>query len=151
MGRPVLVGEAPAGSGHEPQPALEGRAGRTLARLIGVSYEEYLDGFERRNVFETPVEGRRWSRPSARLRGMQMASMFRHGDRVILLGRRVADAFGAGELPLYEMLSYQRVMTGETFWVGRVPHPSGLNRQLNDPRERDRAGRFLREVMRERR
>lgn len=151
MASPILIGEAPGGKGHEPQPALEGAVGRTLSRLLGVSYEEYLEAFDRRNIFETPVEGKRWDATKAALRAMGMKGMFRDDDYVVLLGARVASAFGVADMPLYEMTSFQRVMTGETFWVGRVPHPSGRNRLLNDQRERDRMSRFLREAMNARR
>ncbi len=146
MSRTWLVGEAPGGRGDEPAPALEGVAGHALARMTGLSYEDYLDRFERRNVFETPNEGRRWHYPLAQLAAARMAAEFGDDDVVVFLGSRVAHAFGMSELPLYKLITYHRTIKGDTIVVGRVPHPSGRNRRLNDPLERSKMSAFLKEV-----
>ena len=49
LGRLVLVGQAP-GSAVQPSAPLEGRIGRLLSELIGVSFEEYLRETERLNL-----------------------------------------------------------------------------------------------------
>jgi uracil-DNA glycosylase len=149
--RPILVGEAPGGKGHDVLPALEGVAGRSLARLMEVDYDEYMRRTVRTNLFETPIEGKKWSAPRARYRALQLMTQFPHGSRVILLGTKVAEAFHASGFALYEWINFERLATGETFWVARCPHPSGRNRNLNDPRARAEFGRFLRETLSDRR
>ena len=150
MSRLILVGEAPGGAGHEVAPALEGLVGKRLAKMMELPYDEYLSLVARHNLFETPNEGKRWNAVEARLRAMRMAGSLVHGDRMILLGDRVAVAFGCPGLDRYQWTSFQRVMTGETFWVARVPHPSGRNRLLNSERERRQMASFLWEAVRDR-
>lgn len=139
-GRLVLVGEAPAGSGSEATPALEGLVGRRLAQMMGVDYAAYIANTTRRNLFETPDEGKFWYTTIARHRAIRLAGDFLDGDWVILLGAKVAAAFSAADLPLYRWTSWQR------YQVARVPHPSGRNRMYNDPAEVERASRFLAEA-----
>lgn len=54
-------------------------------------------------------------------------------DRIMLLGRRVADAFGFA----HQMFG-SRVTIGFGARAIILPHPSGRSRVLNDARERDR-------------
>lgn len=151
MGKLILVGEAPGGSGAEAVPALEGMAGRTLAKMMGVPDAVYLEHTTRRNLFETPDEGRLWKPLEARSRAIRLAGDFRHGDRVVLLGAKVARAFMfAEDHTRYEWISMHRLLTGETWWAALVPHPSGRNRMLNDPAERERMRKFLHEAIRDR-
>ena len=145
MSRLVVVGEAPGGRGTEDLPALEGLVGRRLAKMLGISFEEWLE-VDRRNVFESPDAGVPWRPDAAKMRALGMLGIFEPGTRVIVLGKRAGQAFGVQDFPLYQWVSFQRVMTGDVLWVANVPHPSGRNRVLNDPRERERMGRFLREA-----
>jgi hypothetical protein len=151
MSRLVLIGEAPAGGrGLEGEvlPALEGAVGRRLARMMEVSDAVYERETTRYNVYETPQDGERWLVAPARHRALQLMGNFRHGDRVILLGAKVESAFALGIRNAYEWRAFMRA-SGDTFLVARVPHPSGRNRVLNDPAERERMAVFLREALRD--
>lgn len=61
--------------------------------------------------------------------------------RVVLLGVRVARAFGLMRIPLLEWQSV--VAFGSRFEAARCPHPSGLNRWWNDEHNREQARGFL--------
>lgn len=60
---------------------------------------------------------------------------------MILVGRAVARAFGLSELPLFEVVEHRGAR------VSVIPHPSGLNRQYNDPSVRRLAAEHLREAL----
>lgn len=156
MSRPILVGEAPAGVGLEPLPALDGRVGSRLAEMAGLTREEYRERFDLRNLFESPDEGVPWRHPEAVMRAIRLLMTVKEGDRVVCLGNRVAEAFGLlrvrGGLPYYEWRSARKfgdLLSREPieFSVARVPHPSGRNRVLNDPDHRVRMSAFLRECL----
>lgn len=140
MKRPVvLVGENPLRLDltGRPELSLTGSSGQNLARMAGVSWPAYLRRTERRNLFYVPVE--RWDPEAAALEAELMDIA---GRRVILLGRKVATAFGAPTLwPNYEWHSFRDAR------VATMPHPSGLNRVYNSTAERYAAGNFLREAM----
>jgi hypothetical protein len=152
-----LIGEAPSKSGdryhHFPL------SGAVAERLCGLSSIEPLAGesrygqftwalyecFECHNLFERYADATPWSAPAARERAgalrdevaldrMTICSTF------VLLGRRVAAAWPI-EADFYEWVD----------WCGArvvvLPHPSGLNRMLNDEDHRAKSGFVLREAM----
>jgi hypothetical protein len=57
------------------------------------------------------------------------------GTRMILVGGRVAKVFKCSHLPLYEWRLMKFTVPNEErrIMVGRIPHPSGVNVQWNDP------------------
>lgn len=146
MSKLVIVGEAPGGKGTEDLPALEGLVGRRLAKMMELPYEEYLETVDRRNIFESPDAGVPWESRKALIRAMQMMSVFPHNGRIVILGKRAAQAFRIAQFDPYHFVSAVRIWSGDTLWMAHVPHPSGRNRLLNDPKERERMGRFLREA-----
>lgn len=153
--RLIVIGEAPAGVGLEPQPALEGRAGRRLAKMMGVSYARFLNEVDRRNLFEAPADGLAWDYREAKLSAMRMSPEFRSGDSVVVLGQKVSRAFGlvgsgVVDLPEYRWFDRVKPMSGITYAIARVPHPSGRSRKLNDPSELARMTEFLAEAWRDR-
>lgn len=108
-----------------PGPLL-GRTGVVLAGLSGLSASAWRD-VRRANLFDRPQDG--WPRAQARVR----AAALRVTCPTVLLGRRVAEAFGVPDLPLGA-------------WRGNVtviPHPSGRNRWYNNPLHRDAVRRVL--------
>ncbi len=67
-----------------------------------------------------------------------------HAHELVLLGRRVAEAFGVGDLPFG---AQAQVDGGVRVLV--LPHPSGRSRYLNDPRTRPRVRRWVARFVRE--
>jgi uracil-DNA glycosylase len=147
----LLVGEAPGKRGLPGEAALSGRAGRRLAGLMGLPFEEYLKGTERWNVLpswpgKAAGHGAAWPRAAARKAAERFARGYRDhaGFRekvpmIILLGRRVADAFGHGsEAPWFA--STWNLMLQQT--VHFSPHPSGASRWWNSSANRRAASMF---------
>lgn len=116
-----------------------------VCAIMGVTPEDFVTDFERRNLFNTPDEGRKWNRREAETRAIQMASGFIDGDTVVLLGSRVAEAFGLSALPHFVWST--QLVEGGSIRVGRVPHPSGRNRMLNDEDVAVAMGDFLWEAL----
>lgn len=135
--KPLLVGECPGRTGGQP---LEGAIGYRLAELAGLTYEEYLERTERTNLFDAHQPT--WDAPAARLQAWSLVAMATAWDPwpgryIMLLGRRVAVAFG------FEDARWMEPRGLSTIWVA-LPHPSGRNRWYNDPENRDKLSAFLR-------
>ena len=159
MTRALLVGEHNPYSGRAedalyPWPP-ESAAGR-LCRGLGMSEEEYLAAFERRNLLRTV----RWSAPAAREAARTLSAEFPALPRV-LLGARVARAFGLAFEPFTFTLvgpldpdgqlslgAAAPTATGSLTLV--LPHPSGRSRAWDEPgawaRARERVASILRAV-----
>lgn len=133
----LLIGEAPGPAGDGLP--LEGPVGRRLADWAGVPWEAYLELTERHNLYASDPGP--WSAEDARRHAQSVFPQL-VGRRTILLGRRVADAFGIREGP------FRWIRVGPTS-VAVVPHPSGRNRYWNDPAHVDLARSFLREALAE--
>ena len=146
---PVLVGEAPSKSGDRYHMVpLSGAVAERLCGLAGIDplvgesrYGRWTwalyERFECVNLFERYAEATPWSAPAARERAIVVHGEHAPGAIFVLLGRKVSAAFGH-DADFYE-------------WVGgtvSIPHPSGLNRLLNDPEQRERCGDALRHAMR---
>jgi hypothetical protein len=119
--KPLLVGEMNPYSSLEQYdlwPHPEGCSGHRLCHaILEMTEEQYLAAFDRLNL----VRGRDWCPDEARFR----AATIRH-DRIILLGAKVCRAFELG----YQAFRTTAVGTKR---ILMLPHPSGLNRQWNDP------------------
>lgn len=173
--KPLIFGEAPSKSGDKYHMfPLSGAVAETLCKLAGIAPEidgsrygrwtwALYDHFECENLIE------RW--PGRQGTGsafpMDVAKVHAEtkllearGRVVVLLGARLPKAFGI-DMPFY---SWRFVCPAEDFdvdvhvpdivhrptgWtkIVSIPHPSGLNRMLNDPAERERCGVVLREAM----
>jgi hypothetical protein len=142
-GRVLCLGEDnPYGS--EPEFALycypPGCAGYRLRRIFGLPQHQYL-ALHRKNLCDSGA----WSTKVARERARQL-----HADSsmpwsvIVLLGRKVADAFGY-EGPFFTTSRSCDYATGHFTFVS-LPHPSGRNAASWNPQARDRARQILREV-----
>lgn len=139
--RVVLVGEAPARSAGvlPPDMALTGYTGRRIARWAGVSDGRYMGTTERWNLLdEAPVS---WPVALAKNRADNLEALTR-GRRVILVGTRVAEAFGFHWPPF--TWGPPDELGGRLAWI---PHPSGRNRYYNDPANVALAEGFLRRAL----
>ena len=142
----VLVGFSPSHTGDPKEPLAGVGSGHRLAKLCGLDVATYLRTFDRINLhYETPKKNDRVTR----LVGEASASMFRArfaGRKIILLGKDVARAFGFNDND--KMLEWIKMTSSNIFlpltYFALLPHPSGLNRWYNEPRNVRRAERFLR-------
>lgn len=155
---PVLVGESPSRTGDRYwRLPLSGAPARTLCECAGWPPDgpgiggwtwALYERFTTVNVFARYAEATPWSLPRARARADAIVNeaiieaMKWTGDapRFVLLGKRVAAAFGVGHVDFYRVV---RLAVGTAVVI---PHPSGRNLLLNSPETRERIGRALREA-----
>lgn len=130
--KPLLVGERLERADKEigfdgallPFP---GKAGGRLAKMLRMEVGEYLRAFERVNLIPAANP---WNAAAARMHAESIErkrSAWRRQNVVVLLGRRVAWAFGLGKVAPFSVVQRGRVK----FVV--VPHPSGRCRAWNKP------------------
>lgn len=149
--RPWLIGESPSRTGDRYwRFPLSGAPARTLCQAAGFKpdgdgkniadwtwalYEKYRTA----NVFERYRDATPWSAPVARAAAERRARAIWEGSRVaVLLGRKVGDAFGAGEFFEWEERD------GIVLCV--VPHPSGRNLLMNSRAVRLEVGAVVRQA-----
>jgi uracil-DNA glycosylase len=150
----VLVGEAPSRS-SDPKRPFDGWSGRKLAEYAGFGgYEELAANARLVNVLQRwPGEGfagEKGSRfPIARARRAAKRLEFERFDHVVLVGTRVAAAFGIsfGDFFSWKILprgTFDPKYGRDLVWFTCIPHPSGCNRWYNDPKRRVQVSDFLR-------
>lgn len=109
---------------------------RLRTMVLGVSRETYLDPcvIARVNLCEGE-----WDRSRAKHRAAELLTCARDYSAIVLLGKKVRDAFGlrSGSLVLYRVAGVPFV---------HLPHPSGLSRSWDDPATVEKARSLLREV-----
>lgn len=140
---PLLIGEASRVRDGRP---FDGRAGRFLGSLVGLSLEDFLARIEAVNLLK------RWpGRQAVKGHLFPMDEAKRAVDRldlerrdVILAGKRVAAAFGLKEVKWLREVELGR---GERSAVV-IPHPSGIVRWWNEERNRRAVGRLLERFLR---
>lgn len=129
-----LIGESNP-YGDDPEFALYPRpahaTGGRLARVLGMDDGEYLGTFERRNL----LVGDRWSFPRARNAADEILMVHPEGDKLVLLGAKVAEAFYVAFrvnlcLPRQIPVGYRTSRIRDTLVI---PHPSGRSREMNKP------------------
>jgi len=158
----AFVAEAPG----EPGSRLEGgrvldsrtRSGRRLAELLGV--EEVADRFLALNLVDRwpgrTAHGSAFPAGLARKNAVEIFGSLPVDVDLVLVGRRVARAFGVSNAYLrWTQVSQRQTADGRTTSevlhrrAVVIPHPSGVNRWWNDPKNEARARRFLRGLARE--
>lgn len=136
---PLLVGEANP-YGTDPRYALypypKGASGERLGRLIlGMpGPRAYLRAFDRRNLCP-----QRWSVKEARANAGEI--LRGPHERVVLLGSKVAGAFG---MPFEPFKIHLSELSAAAKTIVILPHPSGLCRAWNEPGAFERARAVLR-------
>lgn len=143
--KPLIIGEAPSKNQDPPHP-IEGRIGQRLADLSGLTLPEFLAHFDRTNLIhvrqDTAAHGFQFDMPLARRRAEVLAQSFRPNQIVLLLGQRVAMAFGFSNRT--QPFVQHHIHGAE---VRIVPHPSGINRWWNEPKNEDAAKVFMRTIV----
>ena len=136
----IFVGEAPGGRPNEDERPLAGRAGKFLAKLAGKE-GVIPDHFETVNLLSyypgTSGKGSNFVASEAKVKAEKLLTRLDGNEYLILLGRRVAGAFGQKDLP------YFKSKFVPPCWVVVIPHPSGINRVWNDPKTVKQARIFL--------
>jgi hypothetical protein len=141
--KPLLIGEAPSKNENIPRP-LEGRIGHRLAKFAGITFEEYLELFDRVNLLtlrqDTAEKGFEFDMELATISAGLLRQTQPERRYMVLLGKRVAEAF---RLPLFYFEEMKE--PDHTFIV--MPHPSGVNRWFNDSRNLTEAQSFMRRMV----
>lgn len=140
--RPLLVGEDNPHS-SDPADALlptPGTAGGNLCRrIMGLTEEEYLLGFDRANLCAG-----RWDAKEAAERAKEIADDDSR-EAIVLLGAKVASAFRAAFGCRLEPFRFYGRPGSRRVYV-YLPHPSGRSRSWNDPAAVSRAREALRQA-----
>jgi uracil-DNA glycosylase len=144
--KPLFIGEAPGKRWKPGDKPLGGRSAGVLAKLLGLDSEDFYGRIDAVNLMDKwPGPG-----PSGKgatfdpVRAMHAAvAVPVEGRRVVYCGRRVARAFGFVVKEFFVQIPND-ARAAES-WV--IPHPSGINRWWNDPKNRRKAARWLREFM----
>lgn len=145
--KPLIIGEAPSKNEVTPRP-LEGRVGKRLAALCGLTLDEYLKHFDRVNLLDvrqdTKEKGFEFDHKLARVKAEYMLEFDIEPNRIVLLlGWRVAKAFNLDHLGYFE--EQRHPDSSAEFRV--LPHPSGVNRWWNDIRHLMDAEVFMKTIV----
>lgn len=140
--RPLLIGQAPGPNTREDLPLYpypRTSAGGRLLELTGLNRREYLLLFDRTNLlYYFPGRHKRddkWPVRHARVAASAARALLT-GRQVVMVGRRVADAFGV-EVDWHEWTWLQTerycpvTRRDPRAKVAVVPHPSGRNHWYN--------------------
>lgn len=139
----ILIGESnPYGS--DPEFALycypPGCAGYRLRRILGLPEDQYL-GLHRTNLCDGD-----WSKEQAKQRALDLLSPTAPWSVMVLLGRKVTEVFekvALDDVPLVPFAT-RGCCPGRT--LVSLPHPSGRNAALWNPKARERAREILRDL-----
>lgn len=143
--KPLIVGEAPSKNEITERP-IEGRIGRRLAACCDMSLDAFLAHFDRVNLLhvrqDTREKGFEFDGAAANHAAIQMRAdnAFVKDRIVLLLGRRVAMAFGCPQG------YFERWFIDEAeAYV--LPHPSGVNRWWNMAANEERMQTFMKAIV----
>ncbi|GIV84164.1 MAG: uracil-DNA glycosylase [Candidatus Roseilinea sp.] len=150
--RMMLVGQAPAAASRSRGKPFSGQAGRVLFRwLAQAGFSE--EAFRNRCYFTAitkcypgPARGQGDRVPTARERALCRPFLQRElalvRPRLILTVGRLATAHFLGDaIPLTEVIGRSFERDGRI--ILPLPHPSGVSRWTNDPRNRERLAQAL--------
>lgn len=145
----LLVGYCPSHRGFPSRPLDGPGTGHRLARLCGLTNDEYLKTFAKVNLhYFTPKKRNKTTKEEGRLNANLIRQQYK-GRRIILLGREVLTAFSQVSI-LGGWLSYPRpiiahfLKSGDGTQIAFIPHPSGLNRWYNNKKNLRQVKKFLR-------
>lgn len=116
------------GASGRPLTPFDGPGGQRIAKLIGCSLEDFLDIFERVNLFEDYVK--RWDKVAARKRALAIREEHA-SDTIIMMGRRVEYAFCPHSERAEPRDYFSKITVNGAEYVV-APHPSGLSHWWND-------------------
>lgn len=143
-GRVLLLGETNP-YGPDPEFALycypPGCSGWRLRRFLGLPEAAYL-GLHRKNLCDGD-----WSMANAKERAYELLSPQVPWQVIVLLGRKVTGVFEKIALDDVPIVAFSTRPCGSGMTLVSLPHPSGQNAALWNPRAQDRARQLLRELV----
>lgn len=128
----LIVGECPGKSTSSKLamfPWPKASSGGRLFKMANMPIEIYLGSLRRCNVFYDHQE--KWWPWSAHENALGIHLGCEPYTRVVLCGKRVASAFGFDRY--FEVGSIPHQQKGGVVLYCTIPHPSGLNREYNNP------------------
>lgn len=143
--RPLFVGEDFGNSEpryHRDLYALTGASGERLAKLAGIPLLQFAIEFDRTNVVTLAED---WRDRELVQAGVCRVVARASGRRAVLLGSRVARAFGVDEIALFS--GSHVTIDGWRLDYVRMPHPSGRSHWWNDPEHVAQAREFMRSIV----
>lgn len=143
--KPLIIGEAPSKNEVTERP-IEGRIGKRLAKLAGLTLPEFLEHFERVNLLrvrqDTAEHGFQFNAEEARKEAAILLMVLDPKyTPILLLGHRVGAAFGCSRA------YFMPQQVGRWMNVHVLPHPSGVNRWWNDRTNEFEAKWFMRAIV----
>lgn len=143
--KPLLIGEAPGK--HNDGLPLRGRIGKRLAAMSGLTLDQLDRRTERINLLpnwpgKSPGgHGAAFPMRQAIFAALRLSIKFEKQDRAVLLfGKRVGRAF-ALHGPYFTYYKWGRAV------VVVLPHPSGVNRWYNVPKNRRKMAWFMKKLL----
>lgn len=128
--------------GADPEFALycdpPGCSGWRLRHILGLSEDQYL-GLHRANLCSGD-----WSKKQARERAFELLSPAAPWNVIVLLGRKVAETYEKLVFDGAPLVAFSSRTGCPGITLVALPHPSGRNAALWNPRARDRARDLLR-------
>jgi len=145
----MLIGQAPNKTG-DPGVPLEGRAGKKIAELFRISFEEYLVRTHRTNIFPRfqgkVGKGDRFPVDKAK-KLVERLIVPKDVALVLLVGKNVASAFGIRDADYFDRrFLWSSGNDARVIEARIVPHPSGINRWWNDDKNRRTASRRFKSI-----
>lgn len=157
MPLPLIIGEAPGPNG-DPERVLDGAPAARLLGYMGFSDVPWPEAaaklgehFELRNLLDRPMrridgsKGCEWPIEEAEEAGSRITHAMDKDARVVLLGRRVAGAFGWKKPEFWGWHPGLKFASGGRWAM--IPHPSGIVRLYNEPENRVRTGMVMWQAM----
>ncbi len=148
----MLVGQAPAAASRSRGKPFSGQAGRTLFRWLaqaGFSEDEfraccYFTAITK--CYPGPARGQGDRVPTARERALCRPFLERElalirPKLILTVGRLATAHFLGDDIPLTEAIGRSFERNGRI--ILPLPHPSGVSRWTNDPRNRERLAQAL--------
>jgi hypothetical protein len=116
-------------------------AGYNLRRILGLPQHQYL-GLHRANLCDGT-----WSNKRARERASELLVPLSSHPVIVMLGRKVTDAMRRAAMIDGEIVPFSTKGCCPGLTLVSLPHPSGRNAAMWNPKARARAREILRELV----
>ena len=146
MLKSIIIGQAPHNSAVKNfRPLIDGKCGYKLAEICGIKHEEYARIFDTINLIDEyrgkSGKGDIFPLKEARKKVIEIWPDLNY-DIIILAGKAVASSFRI-------KIDYFQWTQIENKNITVIPHPSGINRWWNDDFNKEKAKKFMRNLIKE--